>query len=103
MLHFLDGGPVEKHVLDEIGEYKKRLKKKAKNVNNTAIAFTAILLTPSDPSKTLASLDSNDKDERNRQEELFICPKFISNLEIKYQRHIVLKHRGKPGIQIKQQ
>jgi len=73
------------------------------NVNNTAIAFTAILLTPSDPSKTLASLDSNDKDERNRQEELFICPKFISNLEIKYQRHIVLKHPGKPGIQIKQQ
>ena len=76
------------------------------NVNNTAIAFTAILLTPSDPSKTLASLDSNDKDERNRQEELFICPycpKFISNLEIKYQRYIVLKHPGKPGIQIKQQ
>jgi hypothetical protein len=49
---------------------------------------------------TLAGLYSNDKDESNRQEQLFICPycsKFKTTLEREYQRHIVLKHPGKPG------
>ena len=61
---------------------------------------SAILTTPSDPSLTLAGLYSNDKDESNRQEQLFICPycsKFKTTLEREYQRHIVLKHPGKPG------
>jgi hypothetical protein len=51
---------------------------------------------PSDQSGTLASLDS----ESNSPEPSFICPycsKFSSTLEKEYQRHIVLKHPGKPG------
>jgi hypothetical protein len=54
---------------------------------------------PSDQSGTLASLDSYNKNESNRPEQ-FICPycsKFSSTSEIEYQRHIVLKHPGKPG------
>jgi hypothetical protein len=46
------------------------------------------------------SLDSNEKAESNRLEQLFICPhctKFKSTLESEYQRHIVLKHPRKPG------
>jgi hypothetical protein len=44
--------------------------------------------------------DSNNKDESNRLEQLFVCPhctKFKSNLEGEYQRHIVLKHPRKHG------
>ena len=61
---------------------------------------SAILTTPSDPSLTLAGLYSNDKDESNRQDQLFICPycsNFKTTLEREYQRHIVLKHPRKPG------
>jgi hypothetical protein len=46
------------------------------------------------------SLDSNNKDESNRLEQLFVCPhctKFRSNIEDEYQCHIVLKHPRKPG------
>ncbi|MFZ0513116.1 MAG: hypothetical protein WAM14_16015 [Candidatus Nitrosopolaris sp.] len=46
------------------------------------------------------ALDSNNKDESNRLEQLFVCPhctKFKSNLEGEYQRHILLKHPRKPG------
>jgi hypothetical protein len=70
--------------------------------NNTAneIASTAILIKPLDL-EISASLDSNDKDERNRLEQrLFICPycpKLKTTSEIEYQRHIVSKHPGKPG------
>ena len=55
---------------------------------------------PSDSSDTLASLDSYNEDESIRPEQLFngaYCTKFRSTLERKYQRHIVLKHRGKSG------
>jgi hypothetical protein len=64
------------------------------------IESTAILIKPLDL-EISASLDSNDKDERNRPEQrLFICPycpKLKTISEIEYQRHIVLKHPGKPG------
>jgi ATP-dependent DNA helicase DinG len=52
-------------------------------------------------SETLASLDEYNKVERSvKPERLFICPycsKFSSTVEREYQRHIVLKHRGKSG------
>jgi Rad3-related DNA helicase len=73
------------------------------HVNNnreSEIASTAILIKPLDL-EISASLDSNDKDERNKLEQrLFICPycpKLKTTSEIEYQRHIVLKHPGKPG------
>ena len=76
---------------------------KQKNVNNTTekneIA-SAISIKPSWPSETFANLDIYNKDESNRPERLFVCPycpKFSSTLEREYQRHIVLKHRGKSG------
>ncbi len=50
--------------------------------------------------KMPSDLDSYIEKERNRQEQLFICPycpKFTTALEIEYQRHIVLIHPGKPG------
>jgi hypothetical protein len=46
------------------------------------------------------SLDFYNKNESNTPEPSFICPycsKFSSTLEREYQRHIVLKHRGKSG------
>ncbi|MGA9151823.1 MAG: helicase C-terminal domain-containing protein [Candidatus Nitrosopolaris sp.] len=54
---------------------------------------------PSEKSGTLASLDSYNEDESNRPEPIFVCPycQFSSTLEREYQRHIVLKHRGKSG------
>jgi hypothetical protein len=75
------------------------------NVNNTTaekneIASTASIKMPSGPSGTFASLDSYIQDENNRQERLFICPycpKLKTASEREYQRHIVLKHPGKPG------
>ena len=54
----------------------------------------------STPSKTLAGLDRYIKDESNRQERFFTCTychEFKVPTEIEYQRHIVLKHRGKSG------
>ncbi|MFZ0221040.1 MAG: hypothetical protein WAM42_05015 [Candidatus Nitrosopolaris sp.] len=60
---------------------------------------SAILTAPSDPSLTLAGLFSNDKDESNRQEQLFICrycSKFKTTLEREYQR--AHTHRAPPGI-----
>jgi len=56
-----------------------------------------------DQSGTLPSLDSYNKIESNSPESSFICPycsKFSSTLEKEYQRHIVLKHPGKPDIPI---
>jgi hypothetical protein len=67
-------------------------------IEKSKIASTAILIKPLDL-EISATLDTNDKDERNRQR-LFICPycpKLKSTSEIEYQRHIVLKHPGKPG------
>jgi hypothetical protein len=55
---------------------------------------------PSDQSGTLASLDSYNKNESNKPELSYICPycsKFSSTSKKEYQRHIVLKHPGKPG------
>ena len=72
------------------------------NVNNTTekneIASTSIKM-PSGP-ETLTSLDKYIEDKSNRQERVFTCPycpEFKTPSEIEYQRHIVLKHRGKPG------
>jgi hypothetical protein len=57
-------------------------------------------------SGTLAGLDKYVKDNDNKversvkPERLFVCPycsKFSSTVEREYQRHIVLKHRGKSG------
>jgi hypothetical protein len=66
-------------------------------IEKSEIASTAILIKPLD----LEISASLDKDERNRQEQrLFICPycpKLKTTSEIEYQRHIVLKHPGKPG------
>jgi hypothetical protein len=61
---------------------------------------TYISIKPSVESETLASLDSYIKDESIRPERSFICPycpNFSSSLEKEYQRHVVLKHRGKSG------
>ena len=78
---------------------------KQKNVNNTTekneIA-SAIPIKPSWPSETFANLDSNNNDENNNrlEQRLFICPycpNFKTTLEREYQRHMVLKHPGKPG------
>jgi hypothetical protein len=66
------------------------------NVNNT----TEKNENASTPSKPLAGLDRYITDESNRQERLFTCPychEFKAPSEIEYQRHIVLKHRGKSG------
>jgi hypothetical protein len=55
---------------------------------------------PSEQSGTLASLDEYCKVKSVKPERLFICPychEFRSTLEREYQRHIVLKHRGKTG------
>ena len=54
---------------------------------------------PSEQSGTLATLDEYNNDERVKPERLFICPYCSdrSTLEREYQRHIVLKHRGKSG------
>jgi ATP-dependent DNA helicase DinG len=52
------------------------------------------------PIQPLAGLDGNNKDESNRPEWSFVCPycpKFNTASEREYQRHIVLKHPGKPG------
>jgi ATP-dependent DNA helicase DinG len=74
---------------------------KQQHVNNNIeneIASTAIPIKPLDLENS-ATLDSNDKDERLEQR-LFICPycpKLNTTSEIEYQRHIVLKHPGKPG------
>ena len=54
----------------------------------------------SQQSGTLTSLDSYNEYESIRPERLFncpYCPKFSSTVEREYQRHIVLKHRGKSG------
>jgi ATP-dependent DNA helicase DinG len=66
------------------------------NVNNT----TEKNEIASTPSKTLGGLDRYIKDESNRQERFFTCPychEFKAPSEIEYQRHMVLKHRGKSG------
>jgi hypothetical protein len=67
------------------------------NVNTTEkneIAFTNSIKMPD-----LAGLDSYIEDQSNRPEPIFVCPycQFSSILEREYQRHIVLKHRGKSG------
>jgi hypothetical protein len=52
----------------------------------------------SEQSETLSSLDKYVKDESIKRERLFVCPycpEFRSTSEREYQRHIVLKHRGK--------
>ncbi|MGA9153482.1 MAG: hypothetical protein WBZ36_23130 [Candidatus Nitrosopolaris sp.] len=64
------------------------------------IASTTNIKMPSGPSGTLSSLDSYNKEESIKPERIFVCPychKFSSTLEREYQRHIVLKHRGKSG------
>ena len=74
-------------------------------LNNTLaekneVASTTSIKMPSGPSETLTSLDMYIEDESNRQERVFACPycpEFKTPLEIEYQRHIVLKHRGKTG------
>ncbi|MGB8937260.1 MAG: hypothetical protein WCC17_19390 [Candidatus Nitrosopolaris sp.] len=68
------------------------------DVNNTKKPL--VIAANSSMSVLSIGLDSNDKGESNRLEQLFICPyctKFKSNLEGEYQRHIVLKHPRKPG------
>ncbi|MGB6529291.1 MAG: hypothetical protein WBF33_14385 [Candidatus Nitrosopolaris sp.] len=69
------------------------------DANNTE-EKPSVIAVKSSPSMLSISLDSNDRDESNRLEQLFICPhcpKFKSTLESEYQRHIVLKHPRKPG------
>jgi hypothetical protein len=95
--------PKENHIPVTNNHYNSSIISERIQNNNTTekneIA-SAILTTPSDPSLTLAGLYSNDKDESNRQEQLFICPycpKFSTLVEREYQHHIVMKHHGKPG------